>query len=56
MSVRVGINGLGRIGRAFFRLAWNHEGAEIVSVNDLADTRTLAHLLRHDSLSRVWPT
>jgi len=56
VSVRIGINGLGRIGRAFFRLAWNDEGVEIASVNDLADTRTLAHLLRHDSLSRVWPT
>jgi glyceraldehyde 3-phosphate dehydrogenase len=51
MSVRVGINGFGRIGRNFFR-AVHASGAdiEIVGVNDLTDNATLAHLLRYDSI------
>jgi glyceraldehyde 3-phosphate dehydrogenase len=51
MSVRVGINGFGRIGRNFFRAARKH-GAdiEIVAVNDLGDAATMAHLLRYDSV------
>jgi len=54
VSLRVGINGMGRIGRAFFRLAWGREGIEIGAVNDLAEARTLAHLVLHDSLSGEW--
>lgn len=51
MTVRVGINGFGRIGRNFFR-AVRETGAdlEIVAVNDLTDNKTLAHLLKYDSL------
>ena len=51
MTVRVGINGFGRIGRNFFR-AVRASGAdiEIVGVNDLTDNKTLAHLLKYDSI------
>ena len=51
MTVRVGINGFGRIGRNFFR-AVRASGAdiEIVGVNDLTDNATLAHLLKYDSV------
>ncbi|WP_327681661.1 type I glyceraldehyde-3-phosphate dehydrogenase [Kitasatospora sp. NBC_00458] len=51
MTIRVGINGFGRIGRNFFR-AVQAQGAdiEIVGVNDLTDTKTLAHLLKYDSI------
>ena len=51
MTVRVGINGFGRIGRNFFR-AVRASGAdiEIVGVNDLADNTVLAHLLKYDSI------
>jgi glyceraldehyde 3-phosphate dehydrogenase len=48
MTVRVGINGFGRIGRNFFRAAKGRD-LEIVAVNDLTDNRTLAHLLKYDS-------
>src|SRR5499433_2748341 len=50
MSVRVGVNGFGRIGRVFFRTALNEKDIEVVGVNDLADAKTLAHLLKHDSV------
>ena len=51
MTVRVGINGFGRIGRNFFR-AIREQGAdiEIVGINDLTDNKTLSHLLKHDSI------
>jgi glyceraldehyde 3-phosphate dehydrogenase len=51
MAVRVGINGFGRIGRNFFRAA-RKQGADIdlVAVNDLGDTATMAHLLKYDSV------
>jgi glyceraldehyde 3-phosphate dehydrogenase len=51
VTIRVGINGFGRIGRNFFR-AVKSQGAdiEIVGVNDLTDTKTLAHLLKYDSI------
>lgn len=48
MAVKVGINGFGRIGRIFFRLAYQR-GVEVVAINDLADASTLAHLLKYDS-------
>jgi len=54
LSVRVGINGLGRIGRTLLRLASDHPGLEIVALNDVADPRILAHLVRHDSISGRW--
>jgi glyceraldehyde 3-phosphate dehydrogenase len=50
MSVRVGVNGFGRIGRVFFRTALESQDIEVVGVNDLADAKTLAHLLKHDSV------
>jgi len=50
MGVSVAINGFGRIGRNLFRAAYNHPGIEIVAINDLADEKTLAHLLRYDSV------
>lgn len=51
MTVKVGINGFGRIGRNYFR-ALQEQGAdlEVVAVNDLTDTKTLAHLLKYDSI------
>ncbi len=50
MEVRIGINGLGRIGRGFLRQAARQDDLRVVAVNDLAGPATLAHLLRHDSL------
>src|SRR5574341_1949881 len=50
MSLRVGVNGFGRIGRVFFRTALEARDIEVVAVNDLADAKTLAHLLKHDSV------
>jgi len=50
MSVKVGINGFGRIGRNFFRAALNNPNVEIVGINDLTPTATLAHLLKYDSI------
>ncbi|MEK7444316.1 MAG: type I glyceraldehyde-3-phosphate dehydrogenase [candidate division NC10 bacterium] len=50
MAVRVAVNGFGRIGRVFFRAALESKDIEVVAVNDLADARTLAHLLKHDSV------
>jgi glyceraldehyde 3-phosphate dehydrogenase (phosphorylating) len=55
MAVKIGINGFGRIGRVFFRTAWNAPGLEIVGVNDLSDAKTLAHLLKYDSVHGVLP-
>lgn len=48
MSTRIGINGFGRVGRSFLRIAFGTD-LEVVAVNDLADTATLAHLLEYDS-------
>ncbi len=50
MSIRVGVNGFGRIGRVVFRTALGDNEIEVVGVNDLADAKTLAHLLKHDSV------
>ena len=51
MSVRVGINGFGRIGRNYFRaIAATGADIEIVGINDLTDNKTLAHLLKYDSI------
>ena len=47
--VKIGINGFGRIGRCFFRAA-SQKGLEIVAVNDVTDSKTLAHLLKYDSV------
>ncbi len=50
MTVKVGINGFGRIGRVVFRAALNNPNIEIVAVNDLTDANMLAHLLKYDSV------
>ncbi|RJP22265.1 MAG: type I glyceraldehyde-3-phosphate dehydrogenase [Deltaproteobacteria bacterium] len=50
MAVKVGINGFGRIGRNFFRAAYNDPSLEVVAVNDITDAKTLAHLLKYDSV------
>ncbi|MEH7522096.1 type I glyceraldehyde-3-phosphate dehydrogenase [Bacillus sp. JJ1503] len=50
MTVKVGINGFGRIGRVVFRAALNNPNVEIVAVNDLTDANMLAHLLKYDSV------
>ncbi len=50
MSIKVGINGFGRIGRNFFRACVGNEEIEIVGINDLTDAYTLAHLLKYDSV------
>lgn len=49
MRTRVAINGFGRIGRNAFKVAFERADIEIVAINDLTDTKTLAHLLKHDS-------
>jgi len=49
MKTKIAINGFGRIGRNAFKIAFDRPDLEIVAVNDLTDTRTLAHLLKHDS-------
>jgi len=57
MSIKIGINGFGRIGRIFFRSALNdsefNEKFEVVAVNDLTDTKNLAYLLKYDSVHGV---
>jgi len=53
--IRIAINGFGRIGRNLFRLLINHPHIEVVVINDLADTRTLSHLLKYDSIHGVLP-
>jgi glyceraldehyde 3-phosphate dehydrogenase len=55
MGVRVGVNGFGRIGRVFFRAALQAPELEVVAVNDLADAKTLAHLLKWDSVHGRFP-
>ncbi|MFZ5640688.1 MAG: type I glyceraldehyde-3-phosphate dehydrogenase [Bacillota bacterium] len=53
MTVKVGINGFGRIGRLVFRAALGNPGVEVVGVNDLTDAKTLAHLLKYDSVHGI---
>jgi glyceraldehyde 3-phosphate dehydrogenase len=50
MAIKVGINGFGRIGRNIFRAALGHRDIEITAVNDITDARTLAYLLKYDSI------
>ncbi|AMX82371.1 glyceraldehyde-3-phosphate dehydrogenase [Geobacillus subterraneus] len=50
MTVKIGINGFGRIGRNVFRAALKNPNIEVVAVNDLTDANTLAHLLKYDSV------
>ncbi len=50
MSVKIAINGFGRIGRVVFRAAMNHPDIQVVAINDLTDAATMAHLLAYDSV------
>jgi len=50
MSIKIGINGFGRIGRSLLRASYNDPDIEIVAVNDITDAKTLAHLLKYDSI------
>ncbi|UCH22443.1 MAG: type I glyceraldehyde-3-phosphate dehydrogenase [Deltaproteobacteria bacterium] len=50
MSLKLGINGFGRIGRLVFRAALSHPDVEVVAINDLTDSTTMAHLLKYDSV------
>lgn len=52
--INVAINGFGRIGRRVFRLLLEHKNFQVVAINDLADTRTLSHLLKYDSVHGVF--
>jgi glyceraldehyde 3-phosphate dehydrogenase len=54
MAIRVGINGFGRIGRNVFRAAFDDPDIEIVAINDLTDAKTLAHLLKYDSIFGIF--
>ena len=55
MSVRIGINGFGRIGRLVFRIANQRDDVDVVAVNDLTDAKTLGHLLKYDSVHGKFP-
>ena len=55
MSVKIGINGFGRIGRLVYRAAYDNQEVEIVAINDLADAKTNAHLLKYDSVHGIFP-
>ena len=48
--IKLAINGFGRIGRNAFKIAFERRDVKIVAINDLTDTKTLAHLLKHDSI------
>ena len=50
MAIRIGINGFGRIGRMAYRAMLDNKNIEVVAVNDITDAKTLAHLLKHDSV------
>jgi glyceraldehyde 3-phosphate dehydrogenase len=52
---RIAINGFGRIGRCFFRAAFNNPNLKLVAINDAANVETLAHLLKYDSIHRRFP-
>jgi len=53
-KVKVAINGFGRIGRAFLKIAWERNDIEIVAINDLGSIQSLSYLLRHDTVYRNW--
>lgn len=55
MKIRIAINGFGRIGRNLFRLLLNHPDIEVIAINDIADTKTMAHLVKYDSIHGVLP-
>ena len=53
--IRIAINGFGRIGRNLFRLLLNHPTIQVVAINDIADKKTMAHLVKYDSIHGVLP-
>jgi glyceraldehyde 3-phosphate dehydrogenase len=53
-KIKVAINGFGRIGRAFLKIAWEKQEIEVVAINDLGSIDNLAYLLRHDTVYRNW--
>jgi glyceraldehyde-3-phosphate dehydrogenase, type I len=55
LKTRIAINGFGRIGRNLFRLLLNHPTIEVVAINDIADNRTMSHLVKYDSIHGVLP-
>ena len=55
MKTRIAINGFGRIGRNLFRLLLNHPSIEVIAINDIADKKTMAHLVKYDSIHGVLP-
>jgi glyceraldehyde 3-phosphate dehydrogenase len=55
LKTRIAINGFGRIGRNLFRLLLNHPAIEVVAINDIADNKTMAHLIKYDSIHGVLP-
>jgi glyceraldehyde 3-phosphate dehydrogenase len=55
LKIRIAINGYGRIGRNLFRLLLDHQNIEVVAINDIADNRTMAHLIKYDSIHGVLP-
>lgn len=54
MAVKIGINGFGRIGRTFFRAAFDQPEVEIVAINDFTDAKQVAHLLKYDSTHGIY--
>jgi glyceraldehyde 3-phosphate dehydrogenase len=55
IKTRIAINGFGRIGRNLFRLLLNHPKIEVVAINDIADNKTMAHLVKYDSIHGKLP-
>ncbi|AWA29864.1 type I glyceraldehyde-3-phosphate dehydrogenase [Flavobacterium magnum] len=55
MKTKIAINGFGRIGRNLFRLLIDHPEIEVVAINDIADNRTMSHLIKYDSIHGILP-
>jgi glyceraldehyde 3-phosphate dehydrogenase len=55
LKTKIAINGFGRIGRTLFRLLLNHPSIEVIAINDIANNRTMAHLIKYDSIHGVLP-
>lgn len=55
IKTKIAINGFGRIGRNLFRLLLDHPNIQVVAINDIADNRTMAHLVKYDSIHGVLP-
>jgi glyceraldehyde 3-phosphate dehydrogenase len=53
-KIKVGINGFGRIGRAFLKISWDNPEIEVVAVNDLGDVANMAYLLKYDTVYKEW--